>query len=190
MENILLIGGGGHCKSVIDVIEQENKYSIAGIIDKKERIGEKVLGYEIMGSDEDIKKLFDKYKYAFITIGHIKSNSTRLSIFSLLKSIGYKIPAIISPLAYVSKHSFIGEGSIIMHHALVNTGAKIGQNCIINTKALIEHDVLIEDNCHISTASVVNGGTIVKENTFIGSNSTSKEYIQIDGFIKAGSINR
>ena len=75
-----------------------------------------------------------------------------------------------------------------MHHCLVNPNAKIGKNCIINTKALIEHDVIIEDNCHISTASVINGGVKVKANTFVGSNATSKQYIEIDGFVKAGSL--
>ena len=75
-----------------------------------------------------------------------------------------------------------------MHQALVNANAKIGKNCIINTKALIEHDVTVEDNCHISTGSIINGGVVVKENSFFGSNATSKEYIEVNEFVKAGSI--
>ena len=93
-----------------------------------------------------------------------------------------------SPLAYVSKYTIIDEGTVVMHHALVNAGAKIGKNCIINTKALIEHDVTIGDHSHISTAAVVNGGSIVAEDTFFGSNATSKEGILTEGFIKAGSL--
>ena len=188
MGKILLIGGGGHCRSVIDVIEQENKYKIAGIIDKKELIGQKVLGYEIIGCDEDLEKLFDSYKFAVITIGHISSNDLRIKLFNTLKQIGYELPVIISPLAYVSKHAHINEGTVIMHQALINANSTIGKNCIINTKALIEHDCIIEDNCHISTASVLNGGVKVKENTFYGSNATSKQSATIKGFIKAGSI--
>ena len=188
MEEILLIGGGGHCKACIDVIEQENRYKIIGIIDKDKLKGQKVLGYEIIGCDDDLEELFKKYKNAFITIGHIKSNSLRVKLFNDIKNIGYKIPTIISPTSYVSKHSLVGEGTIIMHHALVNADVKIGKNCIINTKALIEHDVVVEDNCHISTASVINGGVVIKENSFFGSNATSKEYIKCEGFIKAGSV--
>ena len=75
-----------------------------------------------------------------------------------------------------------------MHNALINANAKIGKNCIINTKALVEHDATIEDNCHISTAAVINGGVTVKKNTFFGSNATSKEYIEINNFVKAGSL--
>lgn len=188
MEKILLIGGGGHSHSVIDVIEQENKYQIAGIIDKKELIGKEILGYKVIGSDDDLRNLFKKYKYAFITVGQINSVDIRIEIFNNLTSIGFKLPTIISPLSYVSKHSKLGEGTIVMHHALVNSAVDIGKNCIINTKALIEHDSIIEDHCHIATASVINGGVVVKEKTFFGSNATSKEYIEIQGFIKAGKL--
>ncbi|MFA6761004.1 MAG: acetyltransferase [Sulfuricurvum sp.] len=187
-EKILLIGGGGHCKSVIDVIEQENRYEIVGIVDTKENIGKKVLGYEIVACDDDLARLFETCKNAIITVGHIRSNTTRVRLFEGLKSIGFELPSIISPLAYVSKHSSIGEGTVVMHHALINANAKIGKNCIINSKALIEHDCIVEDNCHISTASVLNGGVIVRENTFFGSNATSKEQSIIDKFVKAGSM--
>lgn len=187
-EKILLIGGGGHCKSVIDVIEQEDRYEIAGIVDKKELMGKDVLGYKIIGCDEDLSSLRDKYDNAVITIGHVKSNEARVKLFKALKELGFQMPSIISPLAYVSKHSEVAEGSIVMHHALVNSNAKIGKNCIINSKALIEHDCVVEDNCHISTAAIINGGVVVKENSFIGSNAVTKEYIEVSGFIKAGSL--
>ena len=188
MEEILLIGGGGHCRSVIDVIEQENKYKIAGIIDKKELIGQNILGYKIIACDDDLEYLFKIYKNALVTVGQIKSPKLRVKLFDILKTIGYNLPVIISPLAYVSNRSFIDEGTIVMHHALINTNVKIHKNCIINTKALIEHDCIIEDNCHISTACVINGGVIVKNNTFFGSNAVSKEGIEVNGFIKAGSV--
>ena len=187
-EKIVLLGGGGHCHSVIDVIESENKYEIIGIVDKKELIGNDILGYKIIACDDDLETIFRTCKNAIITIGQIESNTIRLKLFNKLKEIGFTLPIIISPLAYVSKHSFIDEGTIIMHHALVNANAKIGKNCIINTKALIEHDVTIEDNCHISTASVLNGAVLVKANTFFGSNATSKQCIEINGFIKAGGL--
>ena len=188
MDKILLIGGGGHCKSVIDVIEQEGKYTIAGIVDKKEHLGQEVLGYKIIGCDDDLEKLYKTYKYAVVTVGQIKTNALRVKIFNQLKNIGYVLPTIVSPLSYVSKHSFIEEGTAVMHQVLINANVKIGKNCIINTKALIEHDCIIEDNCHISTGAIVNGGVVVKGNTFVGSGATTKESIAVSGFIKAGSV--
>jgi len=187
-EKIILIGGGGHCKACIDVIEQEARFQIAGIIDKSELLGGQVLGYEIIGTDDDFPVLIQKYKYAFITIGQILSSQIRREVFKKLINAGFQIPTIISPRAYVSRHAQVNNGTIIMHDALVNVNAKIGQNCIINSKALIEHDVVVEDYCHISTGAVVNGGVLVKSDTFYGSNATSKEYSEVSGFIKAGSI--
>lgn len=187
---ILLIGGGGHCKSVIDIIEQATHYTIAGIIDQKEYIGQKILGYEIIGCDDDLEKLFTQFKYAMVTVGQIKSPDLRIKLFNQLQSIGYEIPPVISPRAYVSIHASIGEGTVIMHDALVNANAKVGKNCIINTKALIEHDSIIEDHCHISTGAIINGGTLIHQGTFFGSNAISKEAIAIHerSFIKAGSV--
>jgi len=188
MEKIILIGGGGHCKSVIDVIEQEKKFEIAGIIEKYSGESETIFGYPLIGTDDDLDTLKEQYQYAFVTIGHIRSNSVRVKLFHKLQSLGYKIPTIISPLAYVSKHAKVAEGSIVMHHALINANAKIGKNCIINSKALVEHDAVVEDNSHISTGAIVNGGALVKENSFYGSNATCKEIACIEGFIKAGSV--
>ncbi len=187
-EKILLIGGGGHCRAVIDVIELEAKYEIAGIIDKKELVGSEVLGYKVLGCDDDLEKLFGRYKNAFVSVGQIRSNAVRARLFTELKRIGYHLPLIVSPLAYVSKHASLAEGTIVMHHALINVNAVVGKNCIINSKALLEHDCVVEDHCHISTATVLNGGTVVKEGTFFGSHSVSKENSTISGFIKAGSV--
>jgi len=186
-EKILLIGGGGHCKSCIDVIEQENRFVIEGIIDRRELIGQSVLGYSIIDCDENIEK-YKNIKNAIVTTGQIKSPEARIRLFDFYRDAGFTMPIVVSPLAYVSKHAEIGEGTIIMHHVLVNSGAKIGVNCIINSKALIEHDAVVGNNCHISTAAVVNGGTIISDNSFFGSNAVSKEYSSPDIFIKAGSV--
>jgi len=189
-KDIILLGGGGHCRSVIDVIEKNGKYRIIGILDKKENINKKILNYSIIGTDKDLEKLRKKISYAFITVGHVYDFQPRVKLFNLVKRIGFIVPVIISPLAYVSKYAEISEGTIIMHNALVNAGSKIGKNCIINTKALIEHDAIIEDFCHISTAAIINGGTIIGKYTFVGSNAVTKHNIKIEekSFIKAGSV--
>ena len=187
---ILLIGGGGHCRSVIDVIEMEGSFMIAGIIDQKEFIGQKVLGYDVIGCDDDLEKLFESFKYAVVTVGQIKSPDLRIKLFHHLESIGFETPSIVSPRAYLSAHATVENGTIVMHDALINSNAVVGKNCIINSKVLIEHDSVIGDHCHISTGAIVNGGTVVGQGTFFGSNAVSKEYAAIvqRSFIKAGSV--
>lgn len=186
---LILIGGGGHCAACIDVIEHEDKFQIAGIVDR-DGASEMVLGYPILGNNDGLLKLRSSYNYALITIGQIKSPSTRVRLFEYTKSLGFTLPTIISTRAYVSKHAVIGEGTIIMHDALINSRATIGCNCIINTKALIEHDAIVEDNCHISTGAIVNGGSMIRQGTFVGSNAVTKESVKTNenDFIKAGSL--
>jgi len=186
---LILIGGGGHCASCIDVIEQANKFEIAGIVDGA-LVGQELLGYPILGGDEILGQLHAHYDCALITVGQIKTPSARIRLFGHIKSLEFKLPTIISPRAYVSGHATISEGTVIMHDALINARAVIGKNCIINTKALIEHDAIVGDHCHISTAAVINGGVEVKAGSFVGSNAVTKEAIvtKENAFIKAGSI--
>jgi len=140
LKEIIVIGGGGHARSVIDVLETEGKYKIAGIVDNNIPVGIKVFDYEVIGNDNDLKKLREKYEYAVIGVGQIKTPKIRIKLFETLKGFNFKLPVIVSPRAYVSKYAEIGEGTVVMHDVLVNSNAKIGKNCIINTKALIEHD--------------------------------------------------
>jgi len=178
MKEIILIGGGGHAISCIDVIEESKKFKISGIVDNDKSIVDS-LGYYIIGKDSDLKKLREKYEFAFIAIGQIKSPKIRIDLFNRLKKLNYKLPRVISPRAHVSNHSIVGEGTIIMHDAIVNANASVGFNCIINNKALIEHDAKIANNCHISTGAIINGSSVINDNCFIGSGSVIKEEIEI-----------
>src|SRR5690554_6911658 len=178
-DNILLIGGGGHCKACIDVIEQEGIYQIVGIVDVKDKVGQTILGYPVIGTDNDLPSLIQKYKNALITVGQIRSANLRIKLFDQLKELKATLPIIKSPLAFVSKHSIISEGTIIMHHALINTSAKIGKNNIVNSKALIEHESITGDHCHISTSSKINGQVIIGDECFIGSGATIANNIKI-----------
>jgi sugar O-acyltransferase (sialic acid O-acetyltransferase NeuD family) len=176
---IVLIGGGGHCKSCIDVIEAENRFEIAGIVDVREKLGTRVLGYEVLATDDDLPRLVGDYQHFLITIGQMKNADTRVEKFECLKRLGASFPVIVSPRAHLSKHAAVNEGTVLMHNVIVNAGAVVGRNCIINTAAIIEHDVVIEDHCHISTGSTINGGTVIRKRTFFGSNSVAKEAIEI-----------
>ncbi|MDC0253297.1 acetyltransferase [Bacteriovoracales bacterium] len=177
--NLILIGGGGHCRSCIDVIELENKFKIKAIVDLPENIGKKILGYTIQYRDKDLESLVSKYKNVFISLGQIKDPSLRINTFQKLQYMGAHFPKIISPRAYVSPHAQIGEGTIVMHDAIINANAKVMDNSIINTKALIEHDAFVGSHCHIATGAIVNGDAKVFEGSFVGSNAVLKQGITI-----------
>lgn len=188
-EKIILIGGGGHAKACIDVIESSGQYDIAGIVDtiNSDRT---VLGYPILGDDGNLKELIAKYRNVCVSIGQIKSSNIREKIFLLSKSYGAIFPVIVSPLAHVSRHSEIGEGTIIMHGAIVQSDTRVGKNCILNDKSLVEHDCLVGDHTHISTSAVVNGGVCIGNHCFIGSNSIIFQGLRIAerSIVGAGAI--
>ncbi len=189
-KDLILIGGGGHCKSCIDVIESGGNFKIIGIVDREEKLHQKVLGYEIIASDKDLPDLIRKHKNVLITIGGIKDPSIRVKQFDYLKQLGANFPLVISPQAYVAKSARIEEGTIVMHRTLVNTDVKIGRNCIVNTFGLVEHDSTMGDHSHLSTGAVVNGTCSIGQRVFIGSNSVVAEGVSIsnDVIIGAGSF--
>jgi sugar O-acyltransferase (sialic acid O-acetyltransferase NeuD family) len=190
MKPIILIGGGGHCRAVIDVIEREGKYSISGILDKADKVGTSVGTYKITGVDDDIASLVNKKHEFLITIGQIESGTARRNIFMKLIELGAGIATVISPFSIISSESKIGEGTVVMHHAVINTGAKIGCNCIINSKALVEHDCEVHDHCHIATAAVINGDCRIECGCLIGSGSVILQGSNIasESIIGAGAV--
>lgn len=187
MKSILLIGGGGHCKSVIDVIEAENKYRIIGIIDNEKKINNKVLGYNFIGTDDNLSDFIKMADYSLVTIGQIKSPLPRIKAFGLIKKLQGKIATIVSPMAYISKHSKIGEGTTVMHRATISSAVSIGSNCILNTGCFVEHDCSIGMHTHLSTGAKVNGCVIIGNRCFIGSGTVLKNGVHIGDDVVIGA---
>lgn len=178
-ESLLLVGAGGHARACIDVIEQEGRFVIIGLIGQSHEVGSTVLGYSVLGTDADFSVLHKKSANALITVGQIKTPEVRQKLFEQLKIVGYVFPTIVSPHACVSKHARLGEGTIVMHGAIVNASAVVGRNGIVNSQALIEHDVVVADHCHIATAAAINSGVQIGVGTFIGSNSSVRQGVKI-----------
>jgi len=187
---LVLVGGGGHCKAVLDVVESEGTFAVRGILDMPERVGETVLGHPVIGTDEEIAPLAAEGAWFLVTVGHVGKAETRIRLFEAIRRHTDRFATVISPLAHVSANATVGRGTVVMHHAIVNADAVVGCNCIVNTKALIEHDAAVEKHCHVATGAIVNGGTRVREGSFVGSGAVLREYVETRpfDFIKAGSL--
>jgi sugar O-acyltransferase (sialic acid O-acetyltransferase NeuD family) len=214
-EALVLVGGGGHCKSCIDVIQAEGRFEIAGIVENpdlaikgvpgdavgarctvplprngsEQQAGIMVMGYPVIGTDDDLPWLVKQYRNFLITVGQIQNPAVRIRLFELIRGLGGHFPVIISPNAYVSRTALVGAGTIVMHHTVVNTEASVGVNCILNTGALVEHESVVGDHCHISTYAILNGRCSVGSRTFIGSRTVLSNNISIpeDTQVSAGS---
>lgn len=190
IKKLVLVGGGGHCKSVIEAAESAG-YQILGVLDMPEEVGKDILSTKVIGTDDDIPTYVDKAEFV-ITVGFIKNPAIRIKLYNKVKEAGGKFATIVASTAHVSKYATIGEGTVVMHQAFVNAGAKVGNNVILNTFSNIEHDAVIGDQCHISTGTMVNGDCKVGNNCFIGSQSVLANGIFVgdDIVVGAGSLVR
>jgi len=179
VQDLVIIGAGGHARTCIDAIESISDFRIAGLVGGTEQKGSQLFGYPILGSDEDLEVIAKTIKFAFIGAGQIYSSSTRERLFHLAVKLGFTLPTIISRSAVVSRHAKLGAGTLVAAGAIVNAGAVVGQNCIINSRSLIEHDCRVGDHCHISTGAILNGNVSVGRGSFIGSGSIVKNGILI-----------
>ena len=164
-----MVGGGGHCKSVIEAAVSAG-YTIKGILDLPQFMGNKVLDYAVIGSDEEIPLYVNECDFV-VTLGYIKNPLLRDKLHERIEAAGGNLATIVASTAHVSKYATLGAGTVVLHGAMVNAGAAIGKGCIINTLANIEHDAIIAHYCHSSTGAMVNGDCRVGENTFLGSRS-------------------
>lgn len=190
-KKLILVGGGGNCKVVLSILEKIDNLNVVGIIDQKSNIGRSLKGIKIIGTDEDLSDIYRSgVQYGFVTVGSIKSNLRRFQLFSVLKTIGYELPIIISPDTIIDKNTKIGEGTVIMPGSIINVDSEIGKNCIINSGATIEHDCKIGNHCHIAPGVNISGGINIGDLSFIGTGATVIHGIQIgrNVTIGAGSV--
>lgn len=173
MEDIILLGLGGHAHSVVDSIEQAKRYNIIGFLDTEQSQGKHYKNYRILGTDELLRQYFDKgVRNAFITIGFLGKENIRNLLYRQLQDIGYTVPNIIDKTAVISENAKLKEGIFVGKKAVINANAQIGTMCIINTGAIVEHDCKIGEFSHIAVGSVVCGEVVVGNQTLIGANAT------------------
>lgn len=169
MDNIILIGYGGHGKSVADAIESTGKYHIVGYTDMVDHHNE----YTYLGKDDILSALFDKgYNKAFLCIGYLGKGELREALAKMLKEIGFTFPIVIDKSAIVSTSAKIGEGTFIGKKVVINRDAVIGRHCIINTGAIVEHECVVKDYTHVAVGAVLCGQVNVGKAALIGANAT------------------
>ncbi|KZR61083.1 NeuD/PglB/VioB family sugar acetyltransferase [Prochlorococcus sp. MIT 1306] len=179
MNKLLIAGCGGHAKSVIDIIESQDIWKIQGLVGTKEELHKTLMGYSVVGCDDDLENLSKICHSIIIGIGQIKDPTPRIKVAQLIKTLKFNIPIIVSSNSYVSKHCKIGEGTLVSHGTIVNADSHVGRHCILNSNCLIEHDVSIGDFCHISTGVLINGSVKIGDRSFVGSGAIIREGVVI-----------
>jgi sugar O-acyltransferase (sialic acid O-acetyltransferase NeuD family) len=178
MEDIVVVGGGGHAKVVINLLRKLAAYRILGYTD----IGDKgpILGAEYLGSDNILAPLAAANGICVsIAVGQVGLGKARHELFQRLNSATLRFPGIVSPSAVVNEGTLLADAIVVMDGAVVNSGAKLGVGAIINTNSTVEHDSQIGDWVHVASSATISGGVKVGRFSMIGAGATIIEGKQI-----------
>lgn len=185
---VIILGAGGHTRSIIDALLGQDTYECAGLIIEDQREYKSYQGVEVIGNDDDLPRLRKEVDFAFIGVGsHV---GLRMKLAKKLKNLGFDFATIIDPSAIIAADAEISEGVFVGKRAIINSSSKVGKHCIVNTGAIVEHDCLLEDFVHLAPGSILGGDVHLKEGVHLGMGSIVNEGHEIGKgtFIGSGSV--
>jgi sugar O-acyltransferase (sialic acid O-acetyltransferase NeuD family) len=179
VDEILVIGGGGHAKVVISILRKLNRYRILGYTDLQDRGS--LLDVPYLGADRELAALVSGSQKlnAVLAVGQVGLGEKRCELWTRLQSPTLLFPLIVSTDAIVNEGVYVGDGTVVMDGVAVNSGAEIGFGAILNTNATIEHDVVLGDWVHVAPGVTISGGVTVGRFSMIGVGATVIEGIKI-----------
>ena len=185
MEKIVILGMGGHARSLADVLERQQAYEIAGYVVNDASSVNEGCPYPILGNDSDLERIYQSgITNAAVGVGYLGKSDVRERLWAVLERIGFRLPVVCDPSAIVSDSAQVGEGSFIGKGAIVNANASVGKMCIVNTGAILEHDCQVGDFSHISVGTVLCGEVTIGKSVFVGANATVVQCLSIgDGSV-------
>jgi len=186
---LLIFGGGGHAKAIMDMIKQIGCYAIAGILDDDELLtGKQVLGIQVLGTRVLLPALVKQgVILAANGVGGIIDIGVRMQIFELLENAGFKFPALIHPRATVEPSAKVGDGIQVFANAYVGSDAVLHPRCMVNTNAVVSHDCEIGSYTHIAPGALLAGHVHVGERTLVGMGVTTTIGIHIGSGVRIGN---
>lgn len=188
---LLLVGGGGHCRSVLDCVLRSGAYDAIGIVEREGAADKTVLGVPVVGYDADLPRLLaDGWQYAAVTLGSIGVPTRRRALCQQLKALGFQLPVLTDPSAVISSHAELAEGTFVGKRAVINAGSSVGVCAILNTGSVLEHDCTVGGFVHVSPGAVLCGAVQAEANAHIGAGAVVMQGVRIghDSIIGAGSV--
>lgn len=190
--NIIILGGGGHAKVLIELIRLRKEFTIAGILDPGLKQGSEISAIPVIGDDDMLPDLLRNrdIRYACIAVGSVRDTVRRRALYEKVRAMGFSVPLLIHPSAIVSESAEVSRGAQLMAHTVIQAGSTIGENTIVNTGAIIEHDCRIGSHIHICPAAVISGGCRIEEGSFIGAGATVIHQVHVGSnvTVAAGAV--
>jgi sugar O-acyltransferase (sialic acid O-acetyltransferase NeuD family) len=185
---ILIYGGGGHGKSLIDLLRALGVYRIAGLVDDGLEPGETILGIPILGGAGILPELRSRgVRLAVNAVGGIGDVSVRIKVFQRLAEAGFACPAVAHPSALIEPSAVLAAGVQVFPHAYVGSDARVGFGTIVNTGSILSHDCVLEDYVNISPGAILAGAVQVGSGALIGMGVTINLEVRIGAGARIGN---
>ncbi len=167
--SLIIYGGGGHGKSLIELVRSLGTYHLVGIIDDGLPPGSLILDLPILGGSAALKPLAERgLSLAINAVGGIGNLAPRLKVFDLLAQSGFTCPAIVHPAAFVEASASLSAGVQVFPQAYVGSSCQLGFGVIANIGVIISHDCCLADFVNVSPGAMLAGGVTVGERSLIG----------------------
>lgn len=190
--DIVIVGGGGHARVLIDALRALGDARTLGAIDAdRSRTGSTIFDVPVLGDDALLPELIAAGTRLFaIGVGGTHDNAPRARLFDAAIALGMQPVTIVHPAATVSRYAEIAEGAQILAGAIINAGARIGQNAIVNTAAVVEHDCNVGNHVHVSTGARLASTVTIGIGAHIGVGATVRHLISIGeaAVVGAGAV--
>ncbi|WP_256079408.1 acetyltransferase [Massilia sp. YIM B04103] len=191
MDNIFLIGSSGHARVIIDIVEKEGRYRIAGLIDGLRPAGETTLGYPVLGGPDELPQLLQQHLVHGVILA-IGDNHARIRMAEKLADLcpGLVFPNAIHPAAVLGRDVAIGPGSVVMAGAVLNPCCRVGAHCIVNTKASLDHDAVLGDGASLAPGVTTGGACVIGAETAVGAGAVVLHRVEVGAYsvIGAGAV--
>ncbi len=186
--DLIIYGGGGHGKSLIDLIRLLGTFCVIGIVDDGLPVGSPIMAVPMLGGADILEPLFKRGLHlAANAVGGIGNISIRIKVFERLMAAGFTCPTLIHPTAFIEPSASLAEGVQVFPHAYVGSEAKVGFGVIVNTGAIISHDCNLGDYVNVSPGAILAGEVSVGEATLIGMGVTVNLRVRIGHHARIGN---
>jgi sugar O-acyltransferase (sialic acid O-acetyltransferase NeuD family) len=158
LKPLIIIGAGGHGRSVAEAVELSRRFSLFGFVDDGCNLPATLFDAQVFGGTSCLERLRDSVDLAVVAIGN---NAVREQLHQKLKDLNFELAIVIHPSAFVSRRAEIGAGTVVMAGAQVGVEARLGEGVILNSAAVVDHHCIVEDYGHLGTNASMAGGSLL-----------------------------
>ncbi|MDX2149181.1 MAG: NeuD/PglB/VioB family sugar acetyltransferase [Bryobacteraceae bacterium] len=185
---LLIIGSGGHARSVLEVARAASVGEILGLLDRFREAGSERLGYRVLGGEADAARLAAECGVWGVAFG-IGDNWGRAGSLRLLREAWPEaaLPVLVHPFSSVAEDAEMGEGTVVMPGAVVRSGARIGRCALLNTGCSVDHDSVMGDFASLAPGARVGGGVRIGSYSAIGLGASVIHNVSIGEHVVVGA---